>query len=264
MSERRTHVAWTVAEVDILAQELAVARAENPFEPILVLLGKVQEKCLPTNRRRNITTWGNCQELRRMFLMRWRELLDAEKSQPVPAAEPQLVAVEVPRPVQFQDVVAQLDLPTILAALAARMEADRKLAQDRSEAQFNALLEKFGAAKPALPERPGRPPVSFDRHGPRLPRVAIIGPLASQFSAILEQVAKFNIRVEVRIVDKDSKEAKSGSSIPVSCDYAIVTRHVSHTVHDAAKHQLPGRMFYVDQGINAVVQKLRDTASMTH
>lgn len=242
-----------------------MARAENPVETILVLLNKVQAKHLPENRRRKITTWGNCLELRRMFLMRWRELLDARKD-PVstPSPEPQLVAVEVPRPVKFSDVVSQLDMPTILAALAARVEADRKLSQDRAEAQFNALLDKFGATHPVLPERPGRPPVSFDRQGPSLPRVAIVGPLGSQFSAILEQVAKFNIKVDVRFVDKDSKEAKSGSAIPVSCDFAIVTRHVSHSVHDAAKAQLPGRMFYVDQGISAVVQKLRDIASMNH
>ena len=178
MSERRTHVTWTVAEVDLLAQELAVARAENPVETILALLNKVQEKHLPENRRRSITTWGNCPELKRMFLTRWRELLDAE-SRKIPSStpEPQLVAVEVPRPVKFSDVVSQLDMPTILAALAARVEADRKLAQERSEAQFNALLDKFGAARPVLPERPGRPPVSFDRQGPSLPRVAIVGPL---------------------------------------------------------------------------------------
>ena len=100
--------------------------------------------------------------------------------------------------------------------------------------------------------------VELTRSEPHAPRVALIGPLDSQFTEIKAQVDSFSRPVELRCLDKEHQ-----SAIPVSCDFAIVTGHCRHRWWDAARNALGNsRVYFVDGGTTQIVQKLRDIAAM--
>jgi hypothetical protein len=176
------------------------------------------------------------------------------KTVEVETPAPIILQVEVPKPANFQELLASLDVGSLTALLVTKMnepvQQTNKLLQE--------IAERLGAQKPAAPAKAPSLPVVFQaRPVKRNPRVALVGPLDSQFADINREIEKHGIAVDIRQLNKDYAQP----TFP-SCDYIIVQKHTSHRWWNSAQATLASdRVFFIDGGITQIVQKLRDIAS---
>jgi hypothetical protein len=180
----------------------------------------------------------------------WRAAFDKQQGDDPPT----IVTVEVQTPFDYAEALAHYDVPTLAALLVGRLGKRMDAIQDL----LSGVTEGGGSRPCVAPLQPSKTPAVFAKPEKRLPRVAIIGPLPGQMRDIQQQVEDAGLAVALRFVNKEA----SNTNLPTSCDYVIVTRHSRHKWWDAARQQLEnGRVFFVDGGINQVVQKLRDICS---
>lgn len=240
-------VRWEAHEIETMAQAFVEERAKDPFAIMGDLLNSAQS-LLPEHRRRNLPGLSAAPDLRHRIADLWRARMAAT------APEPTIVHVETQRPPDYIDMLNQLDGPSLAAMVVAKFSKEL--------ATFKPLLTHLNGANGAPVGAPLQPPISILAAAsakPRKTRVLIIGPFREQFQHIEEKANEAKLPVELQWIDKD----KNSIGVPISTDYVIVTKFTSHAHHDALKRTIPpGKFFYLEGGITAVVQKLRDIAAL--
>jgi|GEM_PF-6860133 len=168
--------------------------------------------------------------------------------------EPAIITIEVPRAMTFAEMLNACDVPSLSALLAAKLEQQANL----THLLLREIAAKVGGSNlpPVAPFKPNAE-IYAAVTARKATRIALIGPLTSQFQEIKKQVEDAHLPAELRYYDKDHHVRDFGH-----CDFVICTRHNNHRSLDCAHKQVGHeRVFYVDHGITLVVQKIRDLCS---
>jgi hypothetical protein len=162
-----------------------------------------------------------------------------------------IISVEKVVPAAPVTFMAQQETVTLIAELAARFSKKLDLIHQDVIARNAVPIPKsntppFSVASPA--------PRAVDPPKPKKLRIAVVGLFKEQFGHVQEAV---NGRADMIWLDKDD----AAPFAPISTDFVIVQRHTSHRWWDAMQAQFPGRVFFVDGGIQQVTQKTYDILS---
>jgi hypothetical protein len=246
-------IRWTQEEIDALAELWVDRRIKHPFEFPMKLMDACQQELLPQDRRRNLVSLASCKELSVAIAKFWR--LRTDKVAPPEPVPPVIMNIEVPAPMEYGELLKNLDVPSIVALLVAKL--NDPLVQ--VSAQLASLQAQLGVRQAEITKPPVVPlPLIAVSQQKKMPRVAVMGPLEGQFKEIERKATDEGLKVELRFVDN----TKSAPTAPVSCDYCIITRHTSHDAWQIAQGQFKNdRLFIVHGGTTSVMQKLRDIAS---
>lgn len=259
---KHDNIKWNPDEIDLLATRFVELRSQD-FKTPLSEIWRAVFKVLPEHRKRkkleDNPAWTLLPfELQSKIKTLWNERLQIKPpEEPAEPPAPIFLRVEVPKPIDLADILRKTDTSVLVAQVVTRfMEG-----QARTEALLTTIATRLGSVVSLKPEAAATPAATPPRAPVRKPkRVAIVGPLDSQFAEIEQFVKEENLFVETRFLDKDHK----GMEIPPSCDFAIITRHTRHSWFDTARTQIGnGNVYFVDGPITAVKQKLRDIASLT-
>lgn len=251
----KIRVKWTADEIKSLAEFWVLYRIKDPLATPLQLLSKVQHEILPHDRHRTLSATSQAEDLFSAIGRLWHELKKKMESDPEPPP-PVIIHVEVPKQMDYQELLNNLDVPSLFALLAAKYTAPMIQLTE----QMGEIQKHLGAKQLVRPSVTPIPlPMITNGHTKRIPRVAIIGPLDGQFKLIQADAEKAGLKVDLRFVDN----TKSSPTAPVSCEYCIITRHTSHDAWNLAQKQFDNKhLFIVHGGSTAVTQKLRDISSM--
>jgi hypothetical protein len=168
---------------------------------------------------------------------------------------PEIVVVE--RQVIVKEYPDYGRIPTVtlgrilLERLAHLEEAEAKMFH------FTHALDKQRAAEAAYDRRLDPRPVA-EQPKPESLRICIIGLLPDQQREVETKTANVSRPVKLRFYKSDTPRQE----LPNIVDYIIVSRFVNHAWWDKAKATLPTDcIFFIDGGIQSIVQKIYDLAS---
>lgn len=227
-----------------MAREFVLLRISAPFESPINLMKKAMHKTILQDRWRDVASLTLIPAVVKKASELWDENVMGP-SATAPVGGPTVIQIEVEKPVDYRELLAKLDGPTIAALAFAKLDG-----------VMNTLsLARVDA--PKLPNAPKREISILEAASPKpvRPRVAVVTH-ANQFNDIRAKVAALEDRLDVRYIDGDK-----GTSGLFSVEYAIVTSANSHKVTERAQSAMPkDRVFFVE-GITNLVQKLYDIAA---
>jgi len=233
--------------MDSLAQKFVELRLRNPFIAYTKLLAKAQEEVFIPELRRHIITVNSLPYLKERILTLFR-LSGTPETPP-----PHVIEIPVPAPVDFIDLANRLDLPSLMAILT-------KHAQDTLA---GLRLASNGTEHPAATAKTA--PVSLlTTNGPvkqRPARVAFCTGDSSLLTKLRTEIENNKIAVELRGVDIEHRPPQ----IPISADFVVFPKKaLGGTAWDLARQGWgkSGRVFVVENHLEAAVQKMRDISSM--
>lgn len=241
VGKRKSKVSWSPDEEALVVNEVADLRILDPSPHLIQLINKAQEKVLPPHRQRAVSAINAFPGLVERITAKVVELT---------SSTPEIVRVEVPqvpKEVPLAEVLAGVSLAQLVTLIAERFESRF----DRIE----SLLSRGAVEAPSKPAQVHRPHVPVTEAEPRKRkvRIAVIGLLPSQFTTVQERSRTAD--VDLSYVNRD----QSATAVPVSTDYVIVSKWVSHRWWEAARKQLPtDRVFFIDGGITQIIQKVFD------
>lgn len=189
----RTQVRWSDEELNLLADEIALLRIEDP-SPSMQELFMLAQASLPDNRQRK-THISQVDGLTERVCLSLANLLSPKKQD-----------------TDLSSVIKAAPTNLLLITLAERVTA-----------AINGLSDRLGALE-RYPEKPRpkpdqKPDPKPDDNGapprPRLPVIAVIGLMSDQFRQLRERCQK--VAVELRLVDSTS----SRPTVPPGADYCI-------------------------------------------
>jgi hypothetical protein len=282
----KTRIVWTDDELDILADEMARLRLEDPLPNLLALLRQAQEK-LPVDRTRTIQQLGQAQDLVDKVVLRIESFkIEVQKGrEPPPDARKVLDGMPekefgeyvarrlpVPPPPTPEEVLGRMSKEEVLAYMTARLPAGVLLAHAFSQmAQVVLRIEQTQAAvtdmATAVAEHltsSGNPgpssTASSSSNGhaggptparPARPRIAVVGLKPGQ----VQQVAAACSEVaELHFVTKDRRAV----TFPSGAEYVVLfTKWIGHDADDAALKHFPRERVHrhgggITEGINLI------------
>lgn len=255
----RTRIVWTDADRAQVCDLMFAHWLDNPFnspyQTYLAIRGK-----LPENIRRSVSGFGVAQvgPLQKLYTTRIREFiakgLDAatNPSEP-PCPEPQIVEIET---------IAQPDPLTVLPKIPTKFLVAEVFERMTNGAHSNVAPVVHAAIAATPPQASQASQASQAVNGshqpPSRPRIAVIGLFKPQFDELNTKLAAVgkDSACDLRYYDKDRKPE------PIRADFAIVQRHSRHHWWNKARASLThDRVYFVDGGITATMQKVLDICS---
>lgn len=228
---------WTADEAASLIEHVAKMRLTDVASTLTELLQQAQD-ILPPSRRRKIQSHKAIRGFENSVRTKFIVLRKADAPEKV---------VHVPVEPNVKDVVQNADTDVLLSVLISRLVT-------------NAEFMSTALARLSDLRQPERKPVFIDtstgtQQKLNLPRIAIVGLLPDQFSAVENKVVG---KAELIYIDKDQSSPK----FPDRVQYVIVNRFTSHRWYDAAKQIFPGSsVIFSDGGITHVVKCIYDFCS---
>ena len=237
---------WSAHEIQQVAQQLVNVTIARPLAKPLERINEAI-KVLPAERQKVFTTVVQGESVVKVFENLW---LDAVTAPAPVAAEVVTTVVEVVRIPTIKELLPQLTTVSLKLLLAEREEQERRYDVEQIHRLLGTPVPKPAAQVSIVPVEP--------HHRQRLPRVVVVGPLDREFAQIRAEIEKFDIKVDMRECDKENSP-----KLPPG-DFAILNKFLKHRWWNKAVEELgKDRVFFVDHGgVNAIVQKLRDIASM--
>lgn len=248
-------VYWDAEEIRKLAEEWVLQRVAHPMETGNQLLNRAQDKVFANDakRKRDLPAVSSHKTLHAAILNHWSNFV-AKPPEPAAPSEPivQLVTVEVPRNLTFDEMLRLCDEPSLTALLTAK----RIERENRHDQLLRDIALKAGAVPPVV--ETFVPNGNVFNATQRTRRIVLVGPKWRQYVEIKKMVEDERYPVELRVVDAEVDRI----SVPI-CDFVIATRYVSHEVRDkvnaAAGH---ATVMMCETGNNeGIVQKIRDICS---
>lgn len=282
----KTRVVWTEAELDILADEMARLRLDDPLPSLLALLRQAQEK-LPADRTRTIQQLGQAQELVDKVVLRIEAFkTDARKGREPPPdprkildlmpekefAEYVARRLPVPPPPTPEEVLGRMSQEEVLAYMTARLPAGVLLAHAFSQmAQVVLKIEQTQAAVSDMATAVAEHLTSSGNQGPSTtancssnghasgptaarparPRIAVVGLKPGQIQQVAAACNEF---AELHFVTKDRRAV----TFPSGADHVVLfTKWIGHDADDAAFKHFPRERVHrhgggITEGINLI------------
>lgn len=240
---------WKPDEIERVAREAVRLRHELQTTTLYEAYSRAQVAVLPAERRRPLTK--NMSGFEKV-----RDRLRAlEKTSTVPD-EPivlpgQVVRVEVPVVTSTEDVLAATPTALLVGVLWARL-ADWV---GRSQAAWLSRQDRAPLANGTplpVPTVPVLRPPTHAGGGSRRLRIGLAGLLRQQFREIQDKLA--SRPVELVYVNHE----QSKPSVPVSLDYLISGKFVSHSWVETVRAQVGERYIQAGTSQNEIVQRVYD------
>lgn len=251
--EKKARIVWTAEEVRAVVAKWIELRLQFPIDPALDLLKTAQDAVFAATpeRKRTIVRFINDPLLSKEVFVQWQTF--QEKWAKANEATVSVVTVEVPKKMTFDEMVKHIDYPSLMAMVATHEQQER----DRTNALLRAIAANAGATH-LPPEKPFVPNGHvLDVEKIKKKRIVIVGPFKHQFDEIETKAKASGLDLDLRWVDKEQSKLNFGHA-----DYIVITRFTDHHVWNATIDALgKERVFRVEGGIDAVVQKLRDLNS---
>jgi len=265
----RHTVRWTSTERDFV-----FSLVPEPTPVPWIRMWRQVMKALPPDRRRSLLSASASTNMKHEY-EHWRKSRP-EFRPPEKLVVPELGPTETPEQMAMKQpghaitepeiivvekiVKEEPDYGVIPTSTLARILLERLALMDQFDARFRemeAMIRAKNLAEKTHDVRLGPlPPTEPEKE--RKIRIAIVGPLDSQAREIEARTASTPKPVELRFYDKDQQHPRPAGSV----EYAIVTRHCNHAWYDKMKAALPAdRVFFVDSGIQSVVQKVYDISA---
>lgn len=238
---------WNDEEEFALARAFVMLRTSDPFSSDTQLFIKGMRNTIPQNRWRTVNSVAQLKALKTRIAKLWEETVSKADDSIASAPEPDVITLEVEKPIDFRELADRLDGPTLAALAFHKMEK---------------VMAALSVARVEIPKPPGPVKPSFsiiDSASPkaRKTRVVVLA-MAKEFHHIKADTSGLEDRLDVTYVDNDQAVGRT-----FTADYAVL--HLgssSHKNYDGLRATMDrNRLFYVN-GSKAIVQKLYDIASL--
>lgn len=257
-------VMWTDEELSIIAAEFVNQRCADPFGFTMPLFEKAQRK-LPGGRQRNIPGIQSSPPLVKQILKQWKarlnppvvDLAPAPPPEPLPAPPAQVITLEVPRKMTADEMLANIDEPTLEALLAAKRIA--------RETQFQEILRAIvvQAGNAALPPVKQFVPKfeAFHDGQNKKRRIAVVGLPVAEHDALTAEIKDAQLNAVMSYPDGKDRETIS------RCDFAVICRDPAKTINLSESDRAIGslgreRCVLLDSvERRVIVQRVRDILS---
>lgn len=203
----KTRVHWDEDQIESIAAAFVRLRTKEPFVAYTKYLAKAQEECIVPDERRKLYTVNAVPLLKTRIQALWEKAVNAE---PLP---PQIINIPVEKEVDYAELAARLDTPTLVAMLTKRITD-----------ALSGLHLTNGNDRPLAPSK-AAPPLNLitpPPSPPRPPRVAFLHVELKFFSELQAEVERLKIPVDLRGVDIHHK---GPPKIPMSADFVVFMKN---------------------------------------
>lgn len=260
----RNNIKWSAAEfAAVLAEAYRIQSANGVLHPRF--LWPKAEQVLDGPRQRHRFHSALVAKLNKRYHAWKDQARQAGLLSELKATEPKTTETEGPEPrivIVEKPVMREPDWGRIPTLELARELLTRLAALEDISKKFDSLVDILKARtevevrhQPDTALRQAiRPPAPV-----KALRVLVIGPMEGQQNDIDDAVKKLPKPVELRYWNSSHT---AQSEVPMTTDYALVTKHASHAIWDKARAALDNdRVFFINGGKTGIIQKLYDLCS---
>lgn len=247
-------VKWTDDQIEKIAARFVELRLAHPFENTMPLINKAQHQVLDAEYHRTLMSLQASPPLEREILRQFRLVVQQASTSHEPPA-PQIFTLEIPRKLTTQEMLREMDEPTLVALL----EAKRLEREIRHQELLYKIASKAGAEDiPKVKEFVPHFDV-FESAKKRTPIIAVVGAPKDTQTLLAAQVNTAKLDVNLRY--PDNKDFNTVSC----CDFAIIIRQngkdfqaADRTIGELGRE----RVILMDTlETTAILQRVRDICS---